>query len=188
MNTPPAEDYILCDFRIVTDTREQAPWTFAGMRGDSKQKNRPLLVSTVTETLATGDYSIEGMEGLITIERKSVADFYGTIMGGRDRFERELSRMQAMCDAGGAARIVVEGDWYTDIPLRPGETADDQRRRLKTVYRSVLSWELRFPGIHWSRWPGRRDAERYAFRVLERFWRVKQGELAQASKETESNG
>lgn len=56
-------------FRIVVDTREQTPWTF------SKEKKR---LDTVRKMLKVGDYSVEGLEDSITIERKSLNDMFGT--------------------------------------------------------------------------------------------------------------
>lgn len=211
------EDFILCDFRIAIDTREQAPWSFTGFRADAAQGRKPLIIQTVTTTLASGDYSIDGLEAEVSIERKSVADFYGTILAERERFERELTRLQAMCDAGGHAEIVCEGDWFTEgPPLLRGEQSDvacidcgglgsldsggqnpwggfidvpcgrcngtgvivgmsdEQKRKRaakrKVVFRSVIAWRQRFPLVHWERMPSRREAEQYAFRVLERFW------------------
>ena len=67
---------------IVIDTREQAPYSF----------------ETVSEkgTLSTGDYSLVGGEHLISIERKTVDDLIGCLTSGRERFERELYRAQAL--------------------------------------------------------------------------------------------
>lgn len=173
----PDQTPLLTDFTISIDSREQCPWSFTGFKTDAKQGNRPLIVPTQVTTLATGDYSIVGFEALLSIERKSIQDFYSTVLGSRDRFERELSRLQTMAESGGYVEIVCEGDWYTEgPPLRPGESMDDPKikHKLKTVYRSVLAWKQKFNRVHWERFPGRRDAERYVFRTLERFWKVKQ--------------
>lgn len=167
------EDFILCDFRIAIDTREQAPWSFTGFRADAAQGRKPLIIQTVTTTLASGDYSIDGLEAEVSIERKSVADFYGTILGDRARFERELARLQAMCETGGHAEIVVEGDWLdlTQLPNPQSRFTDAElSTKRKVVFRSVIAWRQRFPLVHWERMPSRREAEQYAFRVLERFW------------------
>jgi ERCC4-type nuclease len=77
---------------IVIDTREQTPWEFEG--------------PTVRGTLSTGDYSVQGLEHSVAIERKSLADLIGSLTAGRDRFLREVERLKAFryrC-------IVVEGD------------------------------------------------------------------------------
>lgn len=79
---------------IVVDTREQTPWVF----DDTK-------VDTVRGTLKTGDYSLLGMESTVCIERKSLDDLVNTLIHDRERFERELQRMQAF-----AFRcVIVEG-------------------------------------------------------------------------------
>lgn len=44
-------------------------------------------------TLPVGDYSLPGFEDRAAVERKSLDDLVGCLMGkGRDRFERELAR------------------------------------------------------------------------------------------------
>ena len=67
-----AEPIILCD------TREQLPLTLPNSR---------------RATLATGDYSVEGYENLIAVERKSHADFAMCVGAERERFERCLARL-----------------------------------------------------------------------------------------------
>lgn len=67
---------------ILIDTREQAPFVFAEM------PTRP-------KTLDTGDYSIAGLEHLIAVERKSIDDLLACCGRERDRFKRELQRLQA---------------------------------------------------------------------------------------------
>jgi ERCC4-type nuclease len=64
---------------VICDTREQQP-LFSPCEWVVRKK------------LDVGDYSIVGMESMITVERKSLADLYGTIGQGYDRFERELKR------------------------------------------------------------------------------------------------
>ena len=79
-------------FRIVVDTREQEPWTF-----DSP---------TVRRKLDSGDYSVEGLESSLSVERKSLNDAVSTILHSRPRFERELERLRS-CRW---ACVVVEAD------------------------------------------------------------------------------
>lgn len=68
---------------ITIDTREQTPWSF------------PAGVSAIRGTLATGDYSIQGLEHLAAIERKELGDLVGCCTHGRERFEAELHRLQS---------------------------------------------------------------------------------------------
>lgn len=66
-------------FTIIVDTREQIPWEF-GFHVTSKKK------------LDTGDYSIEGLEHKLTIERKrSVSEIANNIT--EHRFKDVLNRM-----------------------------------------------------------------------------------------------
>ena len=69
--------------KIVIDTREQSPLTFM---------KSSVVEGSVRKTLKTGDYSIEGMEHLIAIERKSPMDLFQTMGRGNKRFQRELAR------------------------------------------------------------------------------------------------
>lgn len=74
----------MTNIRIIEDTREQAPLDFIGFRG----------VESVRSGLKTGDYSVQGYEDKICFERKSVADLVGTLIGGHERFLREMDRMK----------------------------------------------------------------------------------------------
>ena len=67
---------------ILSDSREQLPYSFTRWP-----------VSIQTASLTTGDYSLPGFESQIAIERKTLDDLIGCLMGkNRERFERELSR------------------------------------------------------------------------------------------------
>lgn len=69
---------------IIEDSREQTPLSFEGFRN----------ITVVRHGLKTGDYSIQGYEDRICFERKSVADLVGTLIGGHERFLREMDRMK----------------------------------------------------------------------------------------------
>jgi ERCC4-type nuclease len=74
----------MSQFIAISDTREQLPLEF----------DSPYIERVVTRKLETGDYSIEGMEDILCIERKgSLAEFYRNVT--QKRFEDELVRMQA---------------------------------------------------------------------------------------------
>ena len=80
---------------IVVDTREQEPYVFD-----------PRLVAVVRRALPAGDYSIEGFEDSVAVERKTLEDFVSTVIRSRKRFTRELRRLagyETSC-------IVVEAD------------------------------------------------------------------------------
>jgi len=78
----------------VIDTREQRPWDLSPLKSERG-------------TLITGDYTIKGLEHVICIERKSLADYLGSMGNDRDRFERELKRM-----LGYETRaLIIEATW-----------------------------------------------------------------------------
>lgn len=79
---------------VIVDTREQQPYSFD-----------PAHVTCVRRALPAGDYSLEGYEASIAIERKSLEDFVSSAVTGRERFGREL---HALAEYDFAC-IVVEG-------------------------------------------------------------------------------
>ena len=137
---------------ILCDTREQNPYQFR------KIEPRPEVAQA---TLTTGDYSLQGFEGLITVERKSLADAFGTFGRGRARFERELVRMMDFQFAA----VVIEADWYTILRNPPRRS----RVKPRTIYASVIAWQQRF-GVHFWCCVNRAFAEKTTYRILERFW------------------
>lgn len=146
---------------VVIDTREQLAYAFADLACDQADGGGPLAVPTVRGTLASGDYSLLGYESRVAIERKSKEDLYSTIGQGRDRFERELARLDAM----EFAAVVVEATWLEVCTEPPPHTA----LPAKTVFRSIVAWAVRHPRVHWLPAGPRRLAEVTTFRLLERF-------------------
>ena len=78
---------------IILDTREQNPYTFQGYEATATRG-----------TLDTGDYSLKGLEDLVAVERKELADLMGCLTHDRDRFTRELARLRGF----EAAALVIE--------------------------------------------------------------------------------
>src|SRR5208283_2231509 len=94
---------------ILIDTREPnpAPW------------EHYFSVPTARGTLPTGDYSLVACEHLISVERKTLSDLIGCLCTGRERFERELARAQAIphfwviCEA--SYREILNGDYRSQM-------------------------------------------------------------------------
>ena len=103
--------------RVVCDTREQSPFAFNTLRCDEADGGGPLTVEVIRGTLKSGDYSIEGAENTAAVERKSLADLFSTLGQQRDRFERELNRLNQYR----MAAVVVEGDWRAILNNYPIE-------------------------------------------------------------------
>ncbi len=68
-------------FSIVVDTREKDPWSFGAG------------VAVARRTLCAGDYSLDGLEQQVAIERKSRDDLVRTLIFDRDRFAAELAKL-----------------------------------------------------------------------------------------------
>ena len=145
---------------VVADTREQAPYAVAGLERDARDGGGPLVVDVVRGTLRSGDYSLAGCEADVAVERKSLADLYGTVGQGRDRFQRELTRLAAMKFAA----VVIEATWAEIVTEPPPHT----KLPPKTVFRSVLAWSVRYR-IPFLPCGPRRLAEITTFRFLEKF-------------------
>jgi ERCC4-type nuclease len=151
-----------CPFTILIDDRERrGGYTFQGLLTDANKQHRPLIVPTREVRLVTGDYSIDGFEDLVTIERKTLPDLYGTLGQGRERFQAEHERMAQMAFAA----VVIESDLATAIARPPAES----RLHPICVYRTWLSWSSRY-GVHWWWVSGRRGAEKTTFHALRLFW------------------
>lgn len=80
------------DIICLVDTREKTPLVISPMK-------------TQLATLPCGDYSILGLENIISVERKSISDLLMCIGSERERFDREIMRLLAYP----ARLIVVEG-------------------------------------------------------------------------------
>lgn len=70
---------------IVIDTREQRGYTFSS----------ELIGGVVHAALPAGDYSLQGYETQITIERKSLDDYVQTVIHAKERFARELNLLRS---------------------------------------------------------------------------------------------
>lgn len=71
-------------FDIIVDTREQHPLSFSGAN----------IGNIIRRKLDTGDYSLDGLEDRLCIERKSnVAEFYQNVT--QKRFWEEMERVKS---------------------------------------------------------------------------------------------
>ena len=71
---------------LIVDTREKTPWDFEG---------DDAFADIVYRKLDYGDYSIEGLEDVVTIERKaSVNELYTNFTTNKKRIKAEFERMQ----------------------------------------------------------------------------------------------
>jgi len=71
---------------VLVDTREQQPLPLFA-------SHRNWIAGERRVSLKTGDYSVEGMEGLLALERKSLADLVDCTITSRARFLTCCSRL-----------------------------------------------------------------------------------------------
>jgi len=105
----------------IVDTREQNPLNLEPLK-------------TITATLATGDYSLVGLESIVNIERKGIGDLVSCVGAERERFEREVMRLLAYP----VRALVVESSWQEiETGKWRGKVTSSQ------VVGSLLGWSAR---------------------------------------------
>ena len=123
-------------FTVLQDTREQLGWHFE----ENEYCNGMNLA-----TLKTGDYTIEGFEKHLCIERKgSIAEFSNNITD--KRFERELERMREFTHSF----LILEFDMYDiyQFPLGssiPKWTWPKLKVTSKFIEKKLIEYELTYP-------------------------------------------
>lgn len=157
-------DLHVCPFTVLRDTREQASWTFAGI----VLSKRLWVIQSNLATLATGDYSIDGMRDRLCVERKSASDFVGSVTGGASRYKREHERMAEIAAAGGFACVVIEGC----LAAICDELDAEAGRRVNSdhILGACASWPARYR-VPWFFAGDRRRAELLAFRIMVKQWK-----------------
>ena len=143
---------------ILVDSREQKPYKFNCIV--------PIPITKIV-ALKVGDYSIEGCQDEIGIERKSLEDAYNTFGQGRKRFQRELEKSIGFKFFA----VIIESDWHTIVKHPPIRS----NLNPKSVVSSIAAWSRRYR-VHFWTCPNREFAERYTFRLLERFWQDRERE------------
>lgn len=123
---------------ILTDTREQQPLVFSNLPSERA-------------SLITADYSVQGLEDTLLIERKSIPDLIGSLFGkDRERFQRELQRMLSVPSRH--LFIIGEGEGVT-----PEEQIRRHDYRSQTlphvVLASVSAIQAKGIQVHWLQTP-----------------------------------
>lgn len=140
-------------FVFAVDTREQAPFDLLGF-------------ATMRKTLATGDYSIVGLEDRVAVERKSYADAWGSMSAGRARFERCVKRLAEL----DRAAIVIECT-VRELAVQPPRI---ERVTPASVVGGLISWsaQYRLPIFFCD---DKAHAERVTIRFLASYWKHMRG-------------
>ena len=139
---------------IIVDSREQWPWLFEAYPG----------VVVIRGALRSGDYSIQGFEDRVALERKTLPDLVSSLSAGRGRFEREMERLSAL----EFAAVLVEGS-AEDIVNHKYRSAMSPASVLQTIY----AWTIRH-GVNFMFCGTRRHAEYTAHGLLTKWARERE--------------
>lgn len=171
----PVDKATTVPFTILIDVQEKQPFTFTGITGDAVDKFRPLIVPTMLASLGPthGDYTIQGYEGQVHIERKGIGDAIGTFLSHGERRERWLATLEFLAGIDTAA-VVIEGTFagcMREIQARGKRDVGDLR---KTFHRQVLAWQqdYRVPFVFCD---SPRLAQLTAFAIMQRHFRHANG-------------
>jgi len=167
-------EFAVCEFTVVVDSNEGAPFQFQDLTRRLPSGERvPLVVRTTQKAMwamgrkqhgaGLADYSIEGLEEEVQVERKSISDLFGSVTEGRTNFEAEIRSLNRRCRY---AAVVIEAGWGEIHGGLPGSQV-----RPQSVIETMVAWAQRYPKVHWLPMPTRDMAERMTFRILDRFWR-----------------
>lgn len=140
---PNKSDHI---FTVVIDSREQKPYQFERM---------------AVKALDAGDYSIQGLEDKVAIERKTKQDAYGSLGSGRARFERELQRLAKL----DYAAVVIESTLENFLNA-PAYT----QMNPKAAANSLVAWAVKYRVCVFFA-GDRRHAQALTYRLLEKYWK-----------------
>ncbi len=175
---------IACPFPVYIDTAETQPYPFTGLKADAAQKNKLITIEKIWQCLgrypnSLGDYS--NWIGRCHVERKSLEDAHGTLLGWgerRERFESELTNLAAI-EAGA---VIFECSFDDLILFAPAHGKKTAEQNAKALHRTVIAYQqdYKVPFIFCN---GRRMAELTTFRWMERFWRKQQEKIKAESRE-----
>lgn len=166
-----ADRSVMCPFTVLIDAQEKIPFTFQGLTADSKDDSRPIIVPTKRQSLGPshGDYSIEGHEGRVHIDRKAVNDCISTVLGWSDRRENFVETLQYLggCEV---SAIVVEGSFGACIKEARETKGKTQAENRRIFHRQVLAWQQDF-AVPWIFCDTTRFAEKTTFQILRRYFK-----------------
>lgn len=136
---------------VVRDTREQKGYDFSDFPD----------VELVSGKLEVGDYSVQGLESFISIERKSVSDLIQCLGRDRTRFFNELLRARGW----ESFAIVCEGTWNA---ISTGKYKSKLSPQSATGTLCAIMSRLRVPIVFCG---SRKEAEAVTHNLLKQYLR-----------------
>lgn len=142
------------DFTVIIDTREQVPWTLKHY-------------TTATRKLSTGDYSVEGLEDILCIERKhSISEFVNNM--SEKRFIDVLERMSKYQ----YSYIIMEFDFQQILDFPVGSDIPQklwEKLRISSAYiiKYITDIQMKY-GVHVLFCGSATGAEKMALSIMRR--------------------
>lgn len=131
-------------FTIVKDSREQEGYTF-----EPSKSNYHTCNGMIVKKLDTGDYTVEGLEDKLCIERKaSVTEFANNVGQDKHRFMQEIERMKSF-----PYKFIILEFSLTDLMDFPAGSGikekDFYKVKVTNTYmlKTLMEFQL-FHGIH----------------------------------------
>lgn len=141
---------------IAIDTREQTPWSFPEDMATCERR-----------TVRTGDYALILEDGTVDPgfgeERKTLADFVGTISTDWDRFVREIGRMK---EAAFPVLIIIVEGYDSDIVA-----GDYNHPEITPAFVTSRIVRLQWMGVHVYMAGNPHRAAQFAWRHLYERWK-----------------
>jgi ERCC4-type nuclease len=127
-------------YYVIKDTREKLGYKF------SEYEN---CKGTIAQKLDTGDYTIEGLENKICIERKaSIEELAGNLGSNKDRFVREIERMTKYEHRYIILEFSIEDLLnYPDNSRMPDEKKAVSRVAGKYMLKCLMEFQVNY-GVH----------------------------------------
>jgi len=150
------------NFNIIIDTREKKDiFLFSSYGAQTTQK-----------ALKTGDYSVEGFESKITIDRKrSSSELQLCLFSQYDRFSRELERMKIYDEAYILCSFPFEH--VRSFPLK-SKMPKRVSRRFKNFgpyfIKRLRETQEEYPYVEFLFSDNQQDAEYKAYRILRNYY------------------
>ncbi len=160
----------MSDLKIIIDTREQKPWQFEEH-------------VTANRKLDTGDYSVEGLENILAIERKrNVAEIANNIT--ESRFKDVVERLKAFK----YAFILLEFDLNNVLEYPIGSTIPKRlwnKIRISPQYILKHITDLQVDhGIHVLFCGSSGNAEKIALSIMKRVYKLNPPQPPESQQET----
>lgn len=156
------------EFTILIDQQEKQPWTFQGLG----TQEAPLIVPYRWQSLGPthGDYSVAGAERHVHVERKGLGDALGTFLSHGERRDRWIATLEFLAEIPCGCVIIeaTQGQCLASIVPRGKRSVIAMRNEFMG---SVILWSSTYCIPFWFM-DTRRLAERLAYKILKRGWKV----------------